>query len=249
MSGRETSGAIFLERAVVGLAGQGRYWKSYPLPLSPVRGLQKQDPSERLLYFLQVARGKRTGCSGGWAGGVAALEVSASQSLPGPRMEPASQDPDVGQLDHWASKEAPGSCLREPAAWVRRPHLRNLRGGPPEPGGGVQGTPEIEGFSAWRWELQGRASWVPRDVEKLRVIWVSAPEKQKLAPTLGGISSDRRCLITLSPPAPGEQTSFFGRRYREKKQISSCRGLSWGTEEILMLAKLILCVVLGAKSP
>lgn len=59
MTGRETSGAIFLERAVVGLAGQGRYWKSYPLPLSPVRGLQKQDPSESLLYFLQVARGKR----------------------------------------------------------------------------------------------------------------------------------------------------------------------------------------------
>ena len=36
--------------------GQGQYWKSYPLPLSPVRGLQKQDPSESLLYFLQVGQ-------------------------------------------------------------------------------------------------------------------------------------------------------------------------------------------------
>lgn len=145
VSERETSGAIFLETAVVGLAGAGSVLEILHSTPKPREGSSKTGPFREFAVFpaggSTVAGGEKTGCSGGRAGGVAALEASASQSLPGPRMEPASQDPDVGQLDHRASKEVPGCCLREPAAWVRRPHLRNLRGGPPEPGGGVQETP------------------------------------------------------------------------------------------------------------
>lgn len=139
---RETGGAIFLERAIVGLGGES--WKPHPLSPSPVWGLQR-DPSGSSLYFLQVGQWwpeeKGLAALAAEPGGVAALELSAPQSLPGPRMEPTSQYPDVGQQDDRASKESSRSCLKEPAAWVRRPHLRNLGGGPPGPGGGVQGTP------------------------------------------------------------------------------------------------------------
>lgn len=52
------------------------------------------------------------------AQGLAALGTSASQNLQGPRMVPASQDPDVSQQEAKTSKESPRSCLRKPAAWL-----------------------------------------------------------------------------------------------------------------------------------
>ena len=170
---------------------RGESWKPHPLSPSPVWGLQR-DPSGSSLYFLQVGQWwpeeKGLAALVAEPGGVAALELSAPQSLPGPRMEPTSQYPDVGQQDDRASKESPRSCLREPAAWVRRPHLRNLGGGPLGPGGGVQGAPWNRGVLSLVVGTPGekahhgkpqRYTKAQRDRECSKHL--PAPESQKLA--------------------------------------------------------------------
>lgn len=69
VSGRETSGAIFLERAVVGLAGEGSVLEILPSTPKPREGSSKTGPFREFAVFPAggptVAGGEETGCSGG----------------------------------------------------------------------------------------------------------------------------------------------------------------------------------------
>lgn len=68
-SRRETSGAIFLERAVVGLEGAGAVLEILPSTPKPHEGSSKTGPFREFAVFPaggpMVARGERTGFSGG----------------------------------------------------------------------------------------------------------------------------------------------------------------------------------------
>ena len=69
MSGRETSGAIFLERAVVGLAEAGAILEILHSTPKPHKGSSKTGPFREFAVFPAggptVAGGEKTGCSGG----------------------------------------------------------------------------------------------------------------------------------------------------------------------------------------